>query len=103
MLRFYKQLNEKIDVTCIFALKQQDNRSVCNSSAFLFEGFGGVTVLLAAGVKPARPYYATLQAYPCTPSLFFLPFSPSLTKTYVTRLSPPNTSPLQSFAVPLFS
>lgn len=59
-------------------------------------GFGCVSVLLAAGAKPASPYYATLQAYPCTPPSFpvFLPLSlsPSLTKTYVSRLSPPDTS-----------
>lgn len=34
--------------------------------------------MLAAGAKPARLYYATLQACPCTPSLFFPSFFPFL-------------------------
>lgn len=42
-------------------------------------GFWGCDcVLLAAVAKPARPYYATPQAYPYTPSLFFLHFFPFL-------------------------
>lgn len=84
-----------------------NSNNLQNSSALLCFFGVCVTVLLAAGAKPARPYYATLQAYPCTPSLplppfssLSSPFSPSLTKTYVTRLSPPNTSSLQSPLLP---